>query len=135
MSTTPLHKECLTCHKPVRGRSDKKFCNDYCRNVFNNNLKEPAASVVRQINTALLKNRRILLALLNQKQTIKVKKEQLMEFGFRFHYFTHRFRNHRGGHYSFCYDAGYLNLEDDWILLVKQDGTRVPIPADPTLVQ
>ena len=27
-------KLCLTCNKPVKGRTDKKFCDDYCRNNY-----------------------------------------------------------------------------------------------------
>jgi hypothetical protein len=29
-------KTCLFCEKPVKGRSDKKFCDDYCRAAYNN---------------------------------------------------------------------------------------------------
>lgn len=123
MTTLIVNKECLTCKKVIRGRSDKKFCNDYCRNVYNNSLKSQPASVVRKINASLLKNRKIILALLQDNQTVKVKKSQLIEFGFRFRFFTHRFKSQKGSLYSFCYEAGYLQMEDDWILLVKQPET------------
>ncbi len=32
--------ECLTCRKPIKGRSDKKFCDSACRNTFNNRIKQ-----------------------------------------------------------------------------------------------
>ena len=120
MQTITANKECLTCQKVLRGRSDKKFCNDYCRNVYNNNLKSQPPSVVRKINASLLKNRKIILTLLHDKATVKVKREQLIDFGFRFQFFTHRFKSQKGSLYSFCYEAGYLPLEDGWILLVRQ---------------
>ncbi len=30
---------CQQCGKPVKGRIDKRFCDDFCRNAYNNNLK------------------------------------------------------------------------------------------------
>lgn len=30
---------CLNCDKTLKGRTDKKFCDDYCRNSYNNQLK------------------------------------------------------------------------------------------------
>jgi hypothetical protein len=118
-----IHKECLTCQKTLRGRSDKKFCNDYCRNVYNNNLKSEPASLVRKINSALLKNRKILLAFLNENQTMKVRREQLADFGFRFQFITHKYKSYRGACYNFCYETGYLELEDGWILVVRKKET------------
>jgi hypothetical protein len=29
-------KKCLACNKTLRGRADKKFCDDYCRSNYNN---------------------------------------------------------------------------------------------------
>ena len=31
-------QKCLQCDKVIRGRIDKKFCDDWCRNNFNNAL-------------------------------------------------------------------------------------------------
>ena len=53
-------KNCLTCDKPLKGRSDKKFCDDYCRNNYNNQLKSITTNQMRNVNNALGKNRRIL---------------------------------------------------------------------------
>lgn len=33
-----MDKKCLECGEKIVGRADKKFCNDYCRNAYNNNL-------------------------------------------------------------------------------------------------
>jgi len=53
-------KPCMACGKPIKGRSDKKFCDDYCRNSYNNDLKSDSNNYVRNINNGLRKNRRIL---------------------------------------------------------------------------
>jgi len=112
---------CQACHKPIRGRSDKKFCNDYCRNTFNNNLKASTNNLVRNINNTLGKNRRILEGIFTKEEEItKTTKEKLLQKGFQFKFFTHTYTNKKGNVYFFCYDLGYLPLEKDWYLLVKR---------------
>ena len=53
-------KNCLECNKTLKGRVDKKFCSDLCRNSYNNKLNSDTNSYVRNINNILRKNRRIL---------------------------------------------------------------------------
>jgi hypothetical protein len=118
-ATTP--KNCLACNKPVKGRADKKFCDDYCRNAYNNQLKTSSDKLVININNALKKNRRILDALLPaQEEMAKTTKEKLLAKGFQFKYITHTYTNKKGNTYFFCYDYGYLPLENDWYLVVKR---------------
>ncbi len=114
-------KKCLQCGKLLRGRSDKKFCNDYCRNNYNNQLKAHANNHVRNINSALGKNRRVLEELLPVNEEIgKATKEKLLNHGFSFKYITHTFTNKKGATYFYCYDYGYLPLDNDWFLIVKR---------------
>ena len=113
-------KLCLACSKPVKGRTDKKFCDDYCRNNYNNQLKSDTTNLVRNINNALGKNRRILEAFLGKEDMIKTVKDKLLEKGFQFKYITHTFTNKKGNIYFFCYNIGYLPLDNDWYLLVKR---------------
>lgn len=121
MSTVPEVRLCLTCEKPLKGRTDKKFCDDYCRNNFNNQLKAGTTNLVRNINNALGKNRRILESCFaNGEEMAKTTREKLMQKGFQFKYFTHQYNNKKGNTYFFCYDLGYLPLENDWFLVVKR---------------
>ncbi len=113
-------KLCLTCLKPIKGRTDKKFCDDYCRNNYNNQLKSNTTNLVRNINNALGKNRRILENFFGEAEMIKTTKDKLLEKGFQFKYITHTYTNKKGNIYFFCYDIGYLPLENDWYLLVKR---------------
>lgn len=114
-------KECLNCGKTLRGRSDKKFCDDYCRNNYNNNLRRVSNNLVRNINNSLSKNRRILERLIpRNKEFAKVHKTKLTEEGFHFKYATHTYTNKKGDIYFFCYDLGYLPLDNDWFLVVKR---------------
>ncbi|RYY68344.1 MAG: hypothetical protein EOO13_12560 [Chitinophagaceae bacterium] len=113
-------KLCISCNKPVKGRTDKKFCDDYCRNNYNNQLKSGTSNFVRNINNALNKNRRILEESLGAEEMGKSTKEKLLQKGFLFKYFTHLYNNKKGNTYFFCYDLGYLPLENDWYLIVRR---------------
>ncbi|HVZ96163.1 MAG TPA: hypothetical protein VG847_04760 [Chitinophagaceae bacterium] len=114
-------RNCITCGKLLKGRTDKKFCNDYCRNNYNNQLKSATNNLVRNINNALGKNRRILESMFDAgEEMTKTTKEKLLQKGFQFKYITHTYTNKKGTVYFFCYDLGYLPLENDWYLLVKR---------------
>ncbi|RQO31764.1 hypothetical protein DBR32_07420 [Taibaiella sp. KBW10] len=119
----PNLRLCLGCAKPIRGRVDKKFCDDYCRNNFNNRQNSDQNSFVRNINNILRKNRRILAGMLPEtEETVKVKREKLSNEGFNYGYHTHLYLTQKGQTYSFCYEFGYLQLEHDWVLIVKRKG-------------
>ncbi|MEO5649708.1 MAG: hypothetical protein ABIR03_07265 [Ginsengibacter sp.] len=121
MTAETTSRLCLTCGKLLKGRTDKKFCDDYCRNNYNNQLKSNTTNLVRNINNALGKNRRILECLFNNEEEMaKTTKNKLLEKGFQFKYFTHTYTNKKGSVYFFCYNIGYLPLEYDWYLLVKR---------------
>jgi hypothetical protein len=114
-------RNCLACDKPLKGRSDKKFCDDYCRAAYNNELKSITNNQMRNVNNALSKNRRILEALLPEgEETAKTTKEKLIQKGFAFKYITHLYTTKTGKTYYYCYDHGYLPLENDWYLIVRR---------------
>lgn len=114
-------KNCLCCGKLLKGRIDKKFCDDYCRNNYNNSQKSGNSSLVRSINLALSKNRRILEKLLPAgEEMAKAHRDKLLQAGFQFKYITHTYTNKKGNVYYFNYDYGYLPLEGDWFLIVKR---------------
>jgi len=112
-------KKCHFCDKPVKGRADKKFCDDYCRNSFNNQSKATSNNLIRNISNALKKNRSILEGLLQDQETQKVARDKLVNLGFQFKYQTHTYLNKKGNQYFFCYDFGYLELENNMFLIVR----------------
>jgi hypothetical protein len=111
-------KVCLECEKPIHGRSDKKYCSDSCRNAFNNKLNAPSTNYIRNVNNILGRNRRILLGL-NPKGKLKVHRDSMLKMGFDFNYYTNSYTNRVGDQYLFCYDQGYLILDEGYVLLVK----------------
>ncbi|MEO6255053.1 MAG: hypothetical protein ABIO79_17215 [Ferruginibacter sp.] len=115
-------KSCGLCEKPLKGRSDKKFCDDYCRAAYNNELKSASNNYIRNVNNALGKNRRILENLLRDgEQMAKTNQDKLLSAGFQFRYITHTYTNQKGKLYHFCYEYGYLSLENNWFLIVKRN--------------
>lgn len=116
-----MERNCLECDEVLRGRSDKKFCSDQCRNSYNNKLNTNANNYMRNVNHILRKNRRILEEL-NSTGKAKVKKEKLITKGFNFTYFTSTYTTRKGDVYCYCYEQGYLPLENDfYMLVIKQD--------------
>lgn len=116
------NKTCRLCQKPLKGRSDKKFCDDYCRAAYNNELKSAANNYIRNVNHALGKNRRILESLLPPGETtVKTNLDKLLELGFQRKYHTHRYKARNGNNYYYCYEYGYLPLDNNWFLVVKRN--------------
>ncbi|MGJ1236934.1 MULTISPECIES: hypothetical protein [Sphingobacterium] len=113
-------KVCLECGKVIYGRSDKRFCDDACRNAYNNKLNSDQTNLVRNVNNILRKNRRILLDALSGEGMVKIQREKLKRLGFDFKFHTHTFSNNKGQTYSFIYETGYLLLENDWVLIVQK---------------
>ena len=126
MFSAATSKNCLACNKSLHGRADKKFCNDYCRNAYNNQIKT-SSTVVKSINHCLAKNRKVLDTLLGKEEMSKTTKEKLLQEGFHFKYFTHCYTNKKGNVYYFCYEYGYLPLDNNVYLVVKRkQETAIP---------
>ena len=113
-------KKCLACDRPIKGRIDKKFCDDSCRNNFNNQLNSDATPLIRTINNILRRNRRILFEILGgSDRPVLVEKEWLIAQGFHFEFFTEQFTNDKDEVYYYCYDYGYRVLEKGKYMAVK----------------
>jgi len=112
-----MDRVCLECGIRLVGRVDQKFCSDQCRNNYNNKQNRDENALMRNINRQLRKNRRILKSL-NPNGKAKVKKHTLLSKGFSFKYFTNVYKNKEGKVYYFCYEQGYLPLNNDFFALV-----------------
>lgn len=112
-------KKCPECGAPVRGRSDKKFCSDHCRNTHNNKLNREARNLIRNTNNGLKRNYRI-LSELNAKGKTTVPRIWLSRVNFDFNLFTSIYTTKAGKVYYFVYDQGYLGLGNDLFLLIRK---------------
>jgi len=114
-------KSCLACERPIKGRTDKKFCDDSCRNNYNNRLNSDASPLIRNINNILRKNRRILAELLSglNKQVLVIDRPKLVAKGYNFEYFTEHYTTKENEKYYYCYDYGYRPLDEEKLMVVK----------------
>lgn len=110
-------RKCLECEDPFDGRKDKKFCCDQCRTAYFNKQNTDQNKFMRNINNILRKNRRILESL-NPSGKTTVTKTALLDEGFKFAYFTNEYKTKTGKVYRFCYEHGYLQLENNLFALV-----------------
>ena len=113
-------RTCPQCGAEILGRRDKKFCSDYCRSNAHNELNRDYSNYMRKVNNILRKNRRI-LAKHNPTGKAKVSGSVLMEEGYNFAYFTNIYETKKGGKYYFCYDQGFIKLDDGMYALVVRE--------------
>ncbi|MGK4566373.1 hypothetical protein [Flavobacterium sp. 3HN19-14] len=111
-------RKCLECSEKIAGREDKKFCSDGCRNAHNNRINRDSNNIMRTINNKLRKNYRILEDM-KPEEKVKISRSKLLNKGFDFEFFTNILRTKTGSTYYFIYDYGYLELENDVFMLVK----------------
>jgi hypothetical protein len=113
-------RTCLECGEPLKGRADQKFCNDLCRNSYNNKKMSGSTNYMRKINRVLKKNHRILESLNPDGKTTTFK-NTLEKQGFNFNYYTNIYTTKTGRDYFFVYDQGYSELENYKYVLVKKE--------------
>lgn len=116
---------CLHCKEIISGRTDKKFCTPYCKSAYHYQLnKAKESSMFMRIDKQLKNNRRLLKAY-NKAGKATVRKANLLAEGFNPKYFTHYWKNQNGQVYLFCYEYGFLELEENdklkYVLVTWQD--------------
>jgi predicted nucleic acid-binding Zn ribbon protein len=111
-----VEKKCLDCGDTLRGRTDKKFCSDQCRNNFNNKINRDSNNFVRNVHGLLRKNRRILADLYSEGK-VKVHKDALFALGYNFSFFTHIIETSQGNKFHYCFEYGYRETGDDFLEL------------------
>lgn len=112
--------QCFECKKNLVGRSDKKFCDDGCRNTYNNRRNSEVNKIVTSINSVLKRNRNILQNLLPENGKISVSEKTLKVLGFNFEYYTSEYETKKGTCYKFCYEYGYLKIDSNVYMLVRR---------------
>lgn len=113
---------CKECGTKLIGRSDKRFCSDYCRNTFHNRVHSKRNRSRSSVHQKLRKNQEILGALLQNQTKRVIAKDQLLRRGFDFNYLTEikRFKDNKN--YFYIYEFGYRILEMQKLLLVRKTG-------------
>ena len=118
-------KQCIECNRTFFGRADKVFCSDMCRNSFNNRRNKESNNYIRNINSILKKNWKI-LSDHNPEGKAKIHKDKIVSKGFKFNYMTDQYVTKEGKKYIFCYDQGYLELDKGYLAIVKKKDYVTP---------
>ncbi|WMI70058.1 hypothetical protein [Mangrovimonas sp. YM274] len=114
--------KCLKCRKKLKGRSDKKFCNDHCKSAYH--YRKSLEGELKFYNDVLrvLRNNRKILKLYNRAGKSTVRCEVLLKEGFNPNFFTHYWKNGKGDVYLFVFEFGFLKRSEhgnDKYVLVK----------------
>lgn len=104
-------KKCMQCGRPVSGRLDKKFCDDQCRNGYNNQNKRDDQRYIQEVNRIIRKNRRILKSLCPIGKAV-VRKEVLDALGYNYRYFSGIYKAKPKIYYYLCYDYAFLPTQE-----------------------
>lgn len=114
-------KKCPICNTEVKGRTDKIFCSLPCKSAFQYEKRVNEEVFYFRVDKQLKINRKILKKY-NQGGYTTLRKEKLLQEGFNPRFFTHYWKNAEKQVYLFCYEYGFMELEQKNIkkyLLVK----------------
>lgn len=112
-------KTCVRCGDSIVGRIDKKFCCDGCRSAYNNTINKQSDRHIRQVNSRLRRNYRI-LSELNTGRKVTASKKQLISKGFDFDFFTQVMDYSNGITCYYLYDQGYFSLSNGSYVLIRK---------------
>lgn len=65
-----MKNSCRNCGAPIRGRIDKKFCDDACRSSFHNQINGEMTQIMRNTHRMLRRNWKILTRHFNQGECV-----------------------------------------------------------------
>jgi len=123
---------CENCGRELFGRTDKRFCNDGCRNQFNReksirDQQRPPGNLP-EIFQVIKQNHRILQTYhperLAANEFAFVDIKQLMAAGFNFKFFTST-GEIDNQEYRFCFDIGWLKSGDHCLLVYRPEQVKI----------
>lgn len=65
-----------------------------------------------------------------EKRAANVHKSQLTDLGFRFDYYTNSYTTKQGNTYFFNYEFGYMELEENRIVIVENIEEKIKSKAE-----
>ncbi|MBL0342028.1 MAG: hypothetical protein IPP71_14530 [Bacteroidetes bacterium] len=118
-----MEKNCLTCQSKLTGRSDKKFCNDACRNEYHNQLiRNRGGGSEKKVADTIMQNRKILSGLY-ANGVRQLAKTDLECYGFDFQGITGLEFLEKGKMLLFCFEFNLVK-NGGWFKIEKG-----PLPA------
>lgn len=109
---------CLFCGAELVGRSDKKYCDDVCRNNYHYRHYKNENMIVETVNKVLKNNRNVIKSLCNNGKRI-VKTQILIDSKFDFNIITGVYKTIKNKEYRLIYDYAYMIMNEDYVMLIK----------------
>ncbi len=113
---------CKECGKELRGRSDKKFCSDMCRNSFHNKKRRTDNIRIAEVNKILLRNNRIFNKYISENEVF-ININQALDEGVDLTHFTSIQINPSGETCFVCYDTGFVIKSRNMIKITKMSNS------------
>jgi hypothetical protein len=104
-----MDRKCSYCGHRILGRTDKRFCNDYCRNTYNNKRYRKQRLEQRKVEGVLRRNYKILKQLCPSMNTVaETHMDVLKGMGYELRFFTQYETTSSGDGLRKCYDLGMI---------------------------
>ena len=107
-------RKCPVCEGEIKGRLGKIFCSLRCKSIDQYEKRQVEEAFFIQVDKQLKINRKVLKKY-NRSGFTTLRKEQLEKEGFDSNFFTHYWKNSKGEVYLFCYDFGFLEIEQNGV--------------------
>ena len=75
---------------------------------------------MKDVNNILKKNRKILEGFIHHEKEITIHKNRIAEKGFQWTYHTHTSTNQSGITSFFCYEFGYIPIENQQLKIIRR---------------
>ena len=109
---------CVFCGRELVGRSDKRFCDDACRNNYGYQRNKSGNVAINRVNKSLLHNRNVLKSIAKCGRKV-VKRQFLVEKDFDFEVITGIYKTYKDQEYMMLYDYAYKYVNDEDVLVFK----------------
>lgn len=123
-----MEKQCTFCNLPLKGRTDKKFCDDTCRISYHNNLRNHGF-YVKWVNRSLSKNRRILKKIMELGMK-SVPMNVLEYYGFSMNGLTGIESGEEGRFHFRCYEYLLVPEGTKYVISESEDVYQTVEPAE-----
>ena len=119
-------KKCCVCDKKLIGRSDKVFCDIYCKNQYHQSIRKHTKSASANTVKILKKNYVILCELLGDHcNRYKIKKMKLQERGFNFEVISGMNQNKYGFKMEIFEFSWYYTTNNNIMVLQEKEQSKI----------
>ena len=116
-------RKCKHCGKvidPLKGRADRQYCDERCKNAYHNVRSSEENKDLERIDKLLRKNHRVLKKLFARADRDDIPRERLLKEGFDFRFHTHHVMTKtKSNEFIFCFGYGYREIQPGRYKVIK----------------